>query len=88
MQLDMYVYLRKHLKAGNFKPGVRGLWPHLPGFLKLLWFTCWYVCVSVCVCVCASPGALINSGMMWCDIGRAQLAKQASLLLPAFNYFI
>ena len=23
-----------------------GLWPHMPGFLKLLWFAHWYVCVS------------------------------------------
>ena len=32
-----------------FKPGVHGLWPHVPGFLKLLWFVHWYVCVCLCV---------------------------------------
>ena len=28
-----------------FKPGARGLLPHMPGFLKLLWFVRRYVCV-------------------------------------------
>ena len=30
----------------HFKPGTCGLWQHVPGFLKLLWFAHQYVCVS------------------------------------------
>ena len=41
---------------------------------------------SVCVCVCVSvrppPKALINSGVIWCDIGHVRLAKQVSRLFP------
>ena len=67
-----------------FKPGMRGLWPRMPGFLKLLWFACQYVCV----CVCLPPRALITSGVILCDIGRVRLVKQVLQLSPAFNYFI
>ena len=56
----------------------------VPSFLQLLWFMHWYVCVSVC----PPPRALITSGVIWCDIGRVRLAKQALQLFLAFNYFI
>ena len=46
------------------------------------------VCVYVCVSVCPPPRQLINSGVIWCDIGRVQLVKQVLRLFPAFNYFI
>ena len=52
-------------------------------------FVCALVCVFVCLCVCVSAlRALITSGKIWCDIGRAQLVKQVSWLFLAFNYFI
>ena len=68
-----------------FKPGMRDLWPCVPGLLKLLWFMHRYVCVSVCV---SALKALITSGVIWFDIGHVQLVKQVSQLFPAFNYFI
>ena len=58
----------------------------MPGFLKLPWSACWYTCV--CVSVCPPPRALITSGVIWCDIGRVRLVKQALRLFPTFNYFI
>ena len=36
------------------------------------------------MCVCPPPRALINNGVIWCDIGRMRLIKQVlwlSLLL-------
>ena len=55
-----------------FKPGIRGLWPRMPGFLKLFrpqMLVCLracvgmfvYVCVCVCVCVCVSAPEAINN---------------------------
>ena len=38
-----------------FKPGTRGFQPHMPGFLKLLWFAHLYVCVYVYICMCVRP---------------------------------
>ena len=49
---------------------------------------CVCVCLSVCLSVCLPPGALITSGVIWCDIGRVLLSKPVSRLFPAFNYFI
>ena len=48
------------------------------------------VCVSLCLCVSVCPPLrpLISSGVIWCDIDRAQLVKQVLQLFPAFNYFI
>ena len=65
-----------------FKPGTRSLQPHVPDFLKFLWFARQYVCV------CLPPRALITSGVIWHDIGRVQLVKQISRLFPAFNYIL
>ena len=62
--------------------------PLVPGFLKLLWFVHQYVCICVCVSVCSPRGALITSGVIWCDIGRVRLVKQVLRLSPAFNYFM
>ena len=45
-----------------FKPGAHGLWPRIPGLLKLLWFTRQYA--YVCLSVCSLPRALITSGMI------------------------
>ena len=41
-------------KPSFIKPGVRGLWPRVPGFLKLFLSACWYarVCMCACACVC------------------------------------
>ena len=46
--------------------------PHVPGFLKLLWFARWYACVSVC----PPLRALMTSGVIWCDMGYVRLVKQ------------
>ena len=65
---------RIHARATYvFKPGARGRRPHVPGFLKLLWFACQYACVS-------APEGVNNQ---WCDIGCVQLVKQVSQLFPA-----
>ena len=68
-----------------FKPGAHGLWPHAPGFLKLLWSVCRYACVCVCVCVsvCLPPRPLITNGVIWCDIDSVRLVKQVLWLFPA-----
>ena len=50
-----------------FKPGMCGHRPCTSAFLKYFLFMCWYVCV--CVSVCPLQRALINSGVIWCDIG-------------------
>ena len=68
------------------KPGMRGLWPRMPGFLKLLWFVRRYACV--CLSVCPPSRPLITSDVIWCDIGHVRLVKQVLRLFPAFNYFI
>ena len=72
-----------------YKPGVRGLWPRVPGFLKSFVFMHWYVCVCVCVSVYPPLRILITSGVIWCDMGRLWLVKpilQLFSLLPSINW--
>ena len=57
-------------------------------FLKIA-LVCVSVCMCMCVCVCVSAlRALINSGVIQCDIDRVWLVKQVLRLFPAFNCFI
>ena len=59
------------------------------GCAHLVSWNCFGSPVGMCVClsVCRPPRAVITSGVIWYDIGRVQLVKQASRLFSAFNYF-